>query len=225
MIFQPTDLRHCTICLVAMSMSLFASCSVDKEYDLTGKDIDMTVNVGKGVEIPVGDFKMIPIESMVADPVRKFFKDEGDVFLVDWPSSLQVPVQFGTYDVHGIGNADTGNIRVKAVEFAMDVVNTIPFRFTCQAEAIDVEGNVVDNVDVDMSVTIDAGDIDKPSSTPALMKVTLADEVVNFDGFRINFIISEIPASGSIVSKKQGVQIINSSLRFPDGITIKDTDE
>ncbi len=222
MIFQPTDLRHCTICLVAMSMSLFASCSVDKEYDLAGKDVDMTVNVGKGVEIPVGDFKMISIESIVSDQVRKFFKDEGDVFLINWPSSLQVPIQFGTYDVHGISKADTKDIRVRNVEFAMDIVNTIPFRFTCTAEAIDADGNVVENVGVDMPVTVESGNIQKPSTSPALMKVTLGNGLINFDGFRINFIITEVPSSGSVVSKDQGVQIVKSSLRFPDGIIIVD---
>ena len=54
------------------------------------------------------------------------------------------------------------------------------------------------------------------------MKITLGDGVINFDGFRINFIITEVPSSGSVVSKDQGVQIINSSLRFPDGIIIVD---
>lgn len=222
MIFKTIDLRHWVICLVAMSMALCASCSVDKEYDLIDKEIDNTINVGKGLEIPVGDFKMVSIESMVSESVRKFFKEEGDSFLINWPSSLQVPVRFGTYDVHGIGNADTGDIRVKTAEFAMDIINTIPFKFTCTADAIDTDGNVVDNVGVDMEVTVEAGDIQRPSSSPALMKVVLGDGRINFDGFRINFIITEIPVSGSIVSKEQGVQIVKSSLRFPDGIIIVD---
>ena len=73
-----------------------------------------------------------------------------------------------------------------------------------------------------MPVTVESGNIQKPSTNPALMKITLGDGVINFDGFRINFIITEVPSSGSVVSKDQGVQIINSSLRFPDGIIIVD---
>lgn len=210
------------MCLAVAVVSLLASCSIDKEYDLIDKGVDMTVNVGKGLEFPVGDFKMVSIESMVYASVKKFFTEEGGGYLINWPLSLQVPVQFGTYDVHGISNADTKDIRVRNVEFAMDIVNTIPFRFTCTAEAIDADGNVVENVGIDMPVTVESGNIQKPSTNPALMKITLGDGVINFDGFRINFIITEVPSSGSVVSKDQGVQIINSSLRFPDGIIIVD---
>ena len=150
------------MCLAVAVVSLLASCSIDKEYDLIDKGVDMTVNVGKGLEFPVGDFKMVSIESMVSASVKKFFTEEGGGYLINWPLSLQVPVQFGTYDVHGISNADTKDIRVRNVEFAMDIVNTIPFRFTCTAEAIDADGNVVENVGIDMPVTVESGNIQKP---------------------------------------------------------------
>ncbi len=221
MVFRAIGMRHIQ-CLAAAVVSLLASCSVDKEYSLIDKDVDMTVNVGKGVEMPVGDFKMVSIETMLSSSVKNYFKDQGDGFVVVLPSTLPLPTQFGTYEVKGIGDADTKDLRVDNIEFSMDILNTIPFRFSCTAEAIDADANLCPDVKVEMQASIAGGDIQNPSSTPVLMTLALKDGEISFDGFRIRFFITEIPAPGTVVSKEQGVQIINSRLRFPDGITVLD---
>ena len=51
------------------------------------------------------------------------------------------------------------------------------------------------------------------------IKVAPRNGVVDFDGFHIDFLFDDVPASGTFVAKEQGFQIVDSYLVFPDGIT------
>jgi hypothetical protein len=50
------------------------------------------------------------------------------------------------------------------VEASMNVINEIPLGVRMTAKAIDVNGNVLENVKVDMDVEIKAGEIGAPTT-------------------------------------------------------------
>ncbi|GEM_PF-6847218 len=212
-----------TIGSLAMSafLCICAACSfVDDKYDVNVHDISMSVNVGTGLEFPVGDFQAVPLDSMLTQVSRKFFSKWGeDGYLFTYQGAFPANTLLGSFDVKGLADVDTENIRVNSVEFRMELRNSLPMSFICKVSAIDSDGNVLEHVKADAVSSIPAGDRLVPSKSNMAIKVAPRNGVVDFDGFHIDFLFDDVPASGTFVAKEQGFQIVDSYLVFPDGIT------
>lgn len=208
-------------CLFTASfLFAFTSCSfVDDRYDIKTNDISMSVSVGTNLEFPVGDFQNVPLDSMLIEPSRVYFKEWGEGYIFTYPGTFPKDVLFGSFDVKGLADVDTENIRISSVEFRMELRNTLPMSFINKVSAIDSDGNVLEHVKVDMTSSIPAGDRLAPSRSSMVLKVTPRNGVVDFDGFHIDFIFDDVPSSGAFIAKEQGIQITDSYLVFPDGIT------
>lgn len=198
----------------------FTSCSfVDDRYDIDTYDISMSINVGANLEFPVGDFQVVPLDSMMAESCREYFKEWGEGYVFTYPGIFPKDVLFGSFDVKGLADVDTENIRISTVEFRMELRNTLPMSFVNKVSAIDSDGNVLEHVKVDMTSSIPAGNRLVPSKSSFVLKVTPRNGVVDFDGFHIDFLFDGVPSSGTFIAKEQGIQIVDSYLVFPDGIT------
>ncbi len=204
-----------------LAVSLFCgSCSfVDDRYDIDVHDISMTINVGTNLEFPVGDFQNVPIDSMLVDSSRKYFKEWGEGYVFTYFGAFPKHVPLGSFEVKGLCDVDTENIRISTLEFRMELQNTLPMSLVNSVSAIDSDGNVLDHVKVGMASSIPAGDRFAPSRSSLVLKVTPRNGVVDFDGFHIDFIIDTQPLPGTFIAKEQGIRIVDSSLAFPDGIT------
>lgn len=198
----------------------FTSCSfVDDRYDIDTYDISMSINVGANLEFPVGDFQVVPLDSMMTESCREYFKEWGEGYVFTYPGVFPKNVLFGSFDVKGLADVDTENIRISTVEFRMELRNTLPMSFVNKVSAIDSDGNVLEHVKVDMTSSIPAGNRLVPSKSSFVLKVTPRNGVVDFDGFHIDFLFDGVPSSGTFIAKEQGIQIVDSYLVFPDGIT------
>ena len=64
--------------LLILSTVLFLSCSVDKRYNLK-KDINYEMNVGKQIQVPIGDIGHLRIKALLSKEAKNYFtKDEND---------------------------------------------------------------------------------------------------------------------------------------------------
>ena len=203
------------ICSVGLS-----SCVVDNSYDFSEDNIDWTVNVLKGADLPLGSSQRV----LVGDILSAFAKGVLDVteegYVVNVPAGVTVNGrEFGFVPVHGISKMDTEKIRVSTAEYHLDLKNDLPVALGITAEAVDASNNRVDGVLVECTGSVAAGTAQSPSSTSLTMKVTPAGGVINFDGFRIFLTIEQFPENGTIIGSERGVTVVNSYLSFPEGIT------
>lgn len=208
------------VCLAAICSTALASCVVDNSYDFSEGNVDWTVNVLKGADLPLGSSQRV----LVGDIISSFAKGVLDVtdegYVVNVPAGVSVKgKEFGFVPVHGISKMDTEKIRVSSAEYHLDLRNDLPVALAISAEAVDASGNRVDDVLVECTGSVAAGTAQSPSSTSLTMKVTPAGGVIRFDGFRIFLTIEQFPENGTLIGSERGVTIVNSYLSFPDGIT------
>lgn len=204
------------ICVIAFIASSLPGC-VDKDYDL-GQDIDTSVNFGRMVEVPVGSFEHIPIADLVAERFRDYLIPcEGGYYVEE--SLPKQGLHFGSVNIGGLNDVRTGDYRVPGVAFKMNVKSTIPGTFRIEAEAIDAEGNPAENATVKTSGVLAAGTLESPVTTPLSIEIDLKDGIISFDGFRIGLYVESLPEEKTFISSTQGVQVLESYLVFPEGVT------
>ncbi len=204
------------ICVIAFIASSLSGC-VDKNYDL-GQDIDTSVNFGRMVEVPVGSFEHIPITDLVAERFRGYLVPCEGGYYVEGTLPEQ-GLLFGSVTIGGLQDVHTENYRVSKALFKMDVKSTIPGTFRVEAEAIDAEGSPAENVTVKTSGVLAAGTLDSPVTTPLSIEIDLNDGIISFDGFRLGLYVESLPEEKTFISSTQGVQVLESFLVFPEGVT------
>ncbi len=204
------------ICVIAFIASSLSGC-VDKNYDL-GQDIDTSVNFGRKVEVPVGSFEHIPITDLVAERFRGYLVPCEGGYYVEGTLPEQ-GLLFGSVTIGGLQDVHTENYRVSKALFKMDVKSTIPGTFRVEAEAIDAEGSPAENVTVKTSGVLAAGTLDSPVTTPLSIEIDLNDGIISFDGFRLGLYVESLPEEKTFISSTQGVQVLESFLVFPEGVT------
>ena len=207
-------------CLAAICAIGLTSCVVDNSYDFSEDNVDWTVNVLKGADLPLGSSQRV----LVGDIISSFAKGVMDVsdegYVINVPAGITVKGrEFGFVPVHGISKMDTEKIRVNTAEYHLELKNDLPVALGISAEAVDASNNRVDDVLVECTGSVAAGTAQSPSSVSLSMKVTPAGGIINFDGFRIFLTIEQFPENGTVIGSDRGVTVVNSYLSFPEGIT------
>ncbi|MBP5218610.1 MAG: hypothetical protein J6Z47_06665 [Bacteroidales bacterium] len=208
------------VCLAAFCSVGLASCVVDNSYDFSEDNVDWTVNVLKGADLPLGSSQRISVGDLISSFAKGILDVSDDGYIVNVPAGITVTGQkFGFVPVHGISKMDTDKIRINSAEYHLDLKNDLPVALGITAEAVDADDNRVEGVLVECSGSVAAGTEQNPSTTSLTMKVTPAGGVINFDGFRIILTIEQFPENGTPIGSSRGVTILNSYLSFPEGIT------
>lgn len=141
---------------------------------------------------------------------------------------VDTPLQFGpdtnieyTETIDG-WDADLEDMEFDRVEASMNVINEIPLGVRMTAKAIDVDGNVLENVKVDMDVEIKAGAIGAPTEQNVKFTLTTDDgKIAGLDGIEISVVASvDNSVSDVTLNENQTMQFTEIKLKLIGGITM-----
>jgi hypothetical protein len=104
----------------------------------------------------------------------------------------------------------------------MKVENTIPLNFTLQPHALDVNGNVLENISVNVVGQVAPGILSSPVVSDIQIKLTTTDESVDFQSLKLK-LTATCPSDdhqGVALNKEQGLKISSISINLPSGLTM-----
>ena len=177
--------------------------------------------------------KNIPDRIELTDVVTSVVSEEvtidlGINYTIITDYKVDTPLQFGpdtnieyTETIDG-WDADLEDMEFDRVEASMNVINEIPLGVRMTAKAIDVDGNVLENVKVDMDVEIKAGAIGAPTEQNVKFTLTTDDgKIAGLDGIEISVVASvDNSVSDVTLNENQTMQFTEIKLRLVGGITM-----
>lgn len=180
---------------------------------------DLIKNIPDRIELTDVETSVVP-EEVTIDLDRNYR------IITDY--KVDTPLQFGpdtrieyTENMDG-WDADLEDMEFDRVEASMNVINEIPLGVRMTAKAIDVNGNVLENVKVDMDVEIKAGEIGAPTTQNVNFTLTTDDgRIAGLDGIEISVVASvDNNVSDVTLNENQTMQFTEIKLRLVGGITM-----
>lgn len=177
--------------------------------------------------------KNIPDRIEITDVVTRVEQEEVTIdlnrnYTIITDYKVDTPLQFGpdtnieyTETIDG-WDADLEDMEFDRVEASMNVINEIPLGVRMTAKAIDVDGNVLENVKVDMDVEIKAGAIGAPTEQNVKFTLTTDDgKIAGLDGIEISVVASVDNNVGDVtLNENQTMQFTEIKLKLIGGITM-----
>lgn len=114
-------------------------------------------------------------------------------------------------------------INLRNVDITFNLHNSIPLNVALKAEPIDVEGNVMEDVEVSLTGDVKAGSAEAPALCPIAVNMKATSESVkSFDGIRITILgTSSEETVGVTLNNKQGIRLTDITAKVSAGATIK----
>lgn len=169
--------------------------------------------------------EQIEIHNVLIEPDDNFIFVEAECsFRVDIDYEFVAPLAFGedlsiTF-AYEIPLASDSSLELGSCILGMNMENTIPLDFHITAQAVDAEGNVIEDADVDIDLVLKGGTLDEPTVTPVEISV-------NSDGSSpVHSLMLNLKASvpegmeGVTLNEADGINLKDMSLTLPDGITL-----
>lgn len=131
----------------------------------------------------------------------------------------------GDGETSGEGQEQGGldyEIDLRNVEIKFNLHNSIPLNVALKAEPIDVEGNVMEDVEVKLTGDVKSGSAENPAVCPMAvnLKATL-ESIKTFDGIKLTIKgTSSKETVGVVLNSKQGIQLTDVSAKVSAGATI-----
>lgn len=131
----------------------------------------------------------------------------------------------GDGETSGEGQEQGGldyEIDLRNVEIKFNLHNSIPLNVALKAEPIDVEGNVMEDVEVKLTGDVKSGSAENPVVCPMAvnLKATL-ESIKTFDGIKLTIKgTSSEETVGVVLNSKQGIQLTDVSAKVSAGATI-----
>ena len=180
---------------------------------------DLIKNIPDRIEIT-------DVETSVVQEEVTIDLDKNYTIVTDY--RVDTPLMFGpetkiTYTEAIDGwDADLEDMEFDRVEASMNVINEIPLGVRMTAKAIDVNGNVLENVKVDMDADIKAGAIGAPTTQNVKFTLTTDDgKIAGLDGIEISVVASvDNSVSNVTLNENQTMQFTEIKLRLVGGITM-----
>lgn len=180
---------------------------------------DLIKNIPDRIEIT-------DVETSVVQEEVTIDLDKNYTIVTDY--RVDTPLMFGpetniTYTETIDGwDADLEDMEFDRVEASMNVINEIPLGVKMTAKAIDVNGNVLENVKVDMDADIKAGAIGAPTTQNVKFTLTTDDgKIAGLDGIEISVVASvDNSVSDVTLNENQTMQFTEIKLRLVGGITM-----
>lgn len=141
---------------------------------------------------------------------------------------IDTPLSFGpktniTYTETIDGwDADLEDAEFKEVKVSMTVINEIPLGVKLNAEAIDVNGNTLDNVKLIMDeTTVTPGNIGNPSNKELSFSIVSNGSIKGLDGIKISIVgfVNE-NAGNALLKENQTMRFTDIKLTLKGGITM-----
>ena len=148
--------------------------------------------------------------------------------------SIEVPLAFGkdlyisySTDFNGWNENFSSTsesdykLDLKEASIKFDFINSIPLELGLSAEAIDTDGNVMSDINVELEGTLAAGNINNETSAAVVVKIVATQEALDrFDGLRLNIEATSGDMEGVALNKDQGVRLENISANIQGGIQL-----
>ena len=149
-------------------------------------------------------------------------------YTIETDYKIDTPLSFGpktniTYTENIDGwDADLEDAEFKEVEVSMTVINEIPLNIKLTADAIDVNGDKLENVKVDLDVDIKPGLLNNPVSQEITFTLATTDGTIKgLDGIKLNVIATSGENSGNeSLNENHTIQFTNIKLKLVGGITM-----
>ena len=112
-------------------------------------------------------------------------------------------------------------IGLKKAVLKMDATSTIPLDFSAAVQALDANGNVIQDISAKTDVPIAGGSISVPSKTEVTVTLTTGGDL-RFDGLVLQLsAASNAQVAGTHLNQYQGLDFQNLVLSLPDGVQVK----
>lgn len=205
--------------------SALHSCSVDKSYDLN-KKFDNSINVGKQVLVPIGNYPTIRIGDLLSKKAKEevFIKDlEGEYYVTNTGGKILKNYEFGHYEVMGLSVINLNDFGIPELKFYLDIQNTLPFDYDLSAFVVDSTGKRIEDIIAIIEASLPKGSEENPSYTPAVLTISssMTQEGIGFDGFYIVLNAKEIAAEPVKIHHSQGLALKDVKAQLPEGINLK----
>lgn len=149
-------------------------------------------------------------------------------YTIETDYKIDTPLSFGpktniTYTENIDGwDADLEDAEFKEVEISMTVINEIPLGIRLNAEAIDVNGNTLDNVKLIMDeTTVTPGNIGNPSNKDLSFSIVSEGSIKGLDGIKISIVgFVDGNAGNASLNENQTMQFTDIKLTLKGGITM-----
>lgn len=119
-------------------------------------------------------------------------------------------------NINGLG-LDISEADVAEVVVKFNLINALPFDFDLKAQAIDVEGNTLDHIALEMSGDIKAGSLQSPAVNPVMIRMTNKGQLI-LDGVHLDM-TTAVSGEKAVLNKNQYIQLTDISVCLPKGIT------
>lgn len=198
-----------------------------EEWDTTEKIMykkveglsDLIKNIPDRIEIT--DVETSVVQEEVTIDLNKNYTIVTD-YKVDTPLMFGPETKITYTEAIDGWDADLEDMEFDRVEASMNVINEIPLGVRMTAKAIDVNGNVLENVKVDMDVEIKAGEIGAPTTQNVKFTLTTDDgKIAGLDGIEISVVASvDNSVSDVTLNENQTMQFTEIKLKLIGGITM-----
>lgn len=188
-------------------------------YEKVEELSDLIKNIPDRIEIT--DVETSVVQEEVTIDLNKNYTIVTD-YRVDTPLMFGPETKITYTEAIDGWDADLEDMEFDRVEASMNVINEIPLGVRMTAKAIDVNGNVLENVKVDMDVEIKAGEIGAPTTQNVNFTLTTDDgKIAGLDGIEISVVASvDNKVSDVTLNENQTMQFTEIKLRLVGGITM-----
>lgn len=142
---------------------------------------------------------------------------------------LCAPLAFGTdfrldyaMDIENVG-ASLKDLGLKSAHLVMKVENSIPLNFSLQTQALDVNGNVIEDISVSVDGQIAPGIQSAPTVSDVSIELTTSNETVEFQSLKLNLTATCPTAKyqGVALNQEQGLKISSVAIHLPSGLALE----
>ena len=134
-------------------------------------------------------------------------------FTADSRLDLSIPIEDAKMNLDVVG--------LKKAILKLDATSTIPLDFSASVQALDGNGNVIQDISAKTDVPIAGGTIAAPATTAVTVTLTTGGDL-RFDGLVLQLSAASNPqVAGTHLNQAQGLEFRNLVLSLPDGVQVK----
>ena len=150
----------------------------------------------------------------------------GNSYDFSFGDKLTAPLAFGPdlrllfdYEISDL-NLEIEDVGLKSVRLNFDALNTIPLALSVDASVTDAEGNVMNDVTVDVDGSIQPGTLSAPSTSSICITLNTSGEGISLAGLKLHFEATcpSAECQGKPLNKNQGLEVRNLKIALPDGV-------
>lgn len=206
----------------------YVICLHRQQGNVNGADESITVaNLNDLIQVIPDEIRMESIETRAVQ--EEIVLNLGEEYTVKTDYEINAPLQFneGTTIVYNDSfdgwQGDLKDIYIKELVVSMDATNTIPLEMQMAVDAVDTEGQVLDDVTAVVSENIQAGTPENPvvTSLNITLKTSNPEAFQKLDGLKYSVSAhSSAQTAGQVLNKEQHLRLDKMVIKVKGGVTV-----